>query len=1527
MSKRIVSGIMLILLLVGMLTLAFNIQPVKAESETWTVDDDGPAAFSRIRDAITVADSAYASRASIKHWSTPTIKSFFENGLDTRLMDVFQLPFEAGGKWDFGNEVEWGDFAYVDADSVELVIGLSDMRPNSYSELANLIMGNGGELVNTVSMDGMIEAAVADIPHVAMSSFILEVEIAGLSRYIEPNVRVEVDFVPNDPDWPKQWGPQKIEANMAWDTTMGDPSVLVAVIDTGIDWDHPDLAANYVALGYDWVNNDPDPMDDHGHGTHCAGVIAAVLNNGIGIAGLAQVRIMAEKGLDSRGSGRSDELANAIVHAVDQEADILSVSWGSYAKSTVLHEAMKYAYDHGVLVIGAAGNDAISVKHYPAAYDEVVAVTATDESDNPAEFTNFGDWVEVAAPGVHIYSTVWDDSYAYMSGTSMSAPHVSGVAALIWSQFPSMTRDQVRAQLRYTSDDLGDPCFDVYYGYGRVNARKAVEQAPSDHDVLVLSLKIPSYVRLGYPAVINATILNMGTSDESDITVQLLVNGSVVDSKAVGLLVSGASTSVSYSWMPVIGGVYNITSYVVPVIGETIVNNNALFTQISVRIPQVIRVPDHYSTIQDAVSAAFEGDTIYVASGTYYENVRIDKEGLTLVGEDIGNTIIDGKGMYDVIFVSADNVQISRFTIRNSGKSPVFFPPLSGILLYSSKGHTINDTVILNNLMGIGIFYSSDITLRNNNMTRNTYNFGVDGDGLGDFVHDINASNTVDGKPLYYWVNEHDKQVPSDAGYVAVVNSTNIVVKDLNLRKNFEGVLFASTINSFIENVNASNNYIDINLVYSCSSTVVANTATNSQVGIQLQDSKGNNISRNTIAYDSKGLSLCYSPNNTISYNNVSNNVFGLFVERSDNNTINHNRVFNNTDGVYLRKSGYNALRDNNMTSNKYNFGVTGDHLSHFIQDVDTSNTVNGKPVYYWVNQEDKEIPADAGYVAVINSTSIAVRGLNLSNNVHGVLFAYTSKSLIENVNASNNTYGIYLYGSSNNTIVGNRVTSKSKRGIQLVSSNDNTISNNMITNNYIGIGLWLSAENNAISNNAISNGTVGGVGLYLDHSSSNTIGNNTVTNNDYGIELYRSGDNTLRNNNMTDNSYNFGVYGGSLSNFIQDIDASNMVDGKPIYYWVNQHDKSISGDAGYIGVINSTNIIVKELTLTKNGQGVLFAYTANSTIKNMSTTNNTYGVMLQNSDENSIIANNVRNNFDGIYLRSSDSNTIQSNTATNNFDGIYLRSSDSNTIQSNTATNNFDGIYLLGSRNNVVSNNTSLKNDFGISLQYGSDDNIIRGNKASGGAVGIYLTESRGNIISENTASDNIVFFGFGICLEWSSNNNTIIGNTITDNNYGIMLSYWAYFYGLPEQNNYSTICHNNFIENMKQALSLNSINTWDDGYPSGGNYWSDYMGVDLYYGPYQNLTGSDGIGDEPYVIDADNRDRYPLMGRWPPLMGDLNFDWKVDMMDIRIAAKAFASYPGHPRWSSIADVNKDNKVDMRDIRAISRNFGKIWP
>ena len=472
---------------------------------------------------------------------------------------------------------------HFDEKASEFIIGLS-ADPMAYANVATAVCRLGGSEVDTVAENQHVMAIITNLSVTCVSILRREFCPSGLIRYIEPNAEFKAQFIPNDPDWQLQWSPRKIEADYAWNTTRGNNSVLVAVVDTGIDYTHPDLASNYVPLGYDWVHDDDEPMDDNGHGTHCAGIIAAVLNNTVGIAGLAQISVMAEKVLDADGTGSEDSVAAGIIHAVEKGAEIISMSIGTYTPSSLLDDAISYAYAHGVLLVAAAGNDDSSSKLFPAGCDEVIAVAATDESDSKAGFSNWGRWIEVSAPGVNVFSTI-PGGYASHSGTSMACPHVSGVAALIWSQFPNATRDWVRAQLMVTADDLGEAGFDKYYGYGRINARKAVEQNPSIHDVMIFGCKDLGHFQPNVPAYFDVSVLDFGTSDEANVTLQFFENDTMLSSATIDHLTTGTSANVNFCWTPSSEGTYNITFHVVPVWGETSEANNVMTRIVSSKTP------------------------------------------------------------------------------------------------------------------------------------------------------------------------------------------------------------------------------------------------------------------------------------------------------------------------------------------------------------------------------------------------------------------------------------------------------------------------------------------------------------------------------------------------------------------------------------------------------------------------------------------------------------------------------------------------------------------------------------------------------------------------------------------------------------------------------------------------------------------------------------------------------------------------------------------------------------------------------
>lgn len=303
----------------------------------------------------------------------------------------------------------------------------------------------------------------------------------GFVTNTKPDSAANASGVPSDPYFSKQWAMSKDEVLKAWGITHGKSSTRIAILDSGIDKDHQDLAKKIVARKNFSSSRTFD--DRYGHGTHVAGTAAAATNNGIGVAGVGyDCSLMNVKVLNDRGAGYSSWIAKGIIWAADNGAKVINISLGQTEPSSVLEDAVNYAWNKGVVLVAAAGNDGLSTKHYPAAYANCIAVTATDSTDNKAVYSTYGDWVDLAAPGVEILSTLPNHrhaissyhNYGYLTGTSMAAPFVAGLAGLMWSTDYGVSNATVRSRIEEAADRTTNGNIYSNYGVPCVNYYKSV---------------------------------------------------------------------------------------------------------------------------------------------------------------------------------------------------------------------------------------------------------------------------------------------------------------------------------------------------------------------------------------------------------------------------------------------------------------------------------------------------------------------------------------------------------------------------------------------------------------------------------------------------------------------------------------------------------------------------------------------------------------------------------------------------------------------------------------------------------------------------------------------------------------------------------------------------------------------------------------------------------------------------------------------------------------------------------------------
>lgn len=300
-------------------------------------------------------------------------------------------------------------------------------------------------------------------------------------KYVESNSTHRALYAPNDPQYDDQYADEMVNAPTAWDETLGDSSVTIAVVDQGVAYDHSDLQDNVASNpGQDFVDGDSDPAPDvssENHGTHVAGIAAAGVDNSTGVTGIGNSTIISARALDENGQGSISDIADGIQWAADQGADVINLSLGGGGSSSTMDNALSYAVNNGSLVVAAAGNDGSRGVLYPAANDNCLAVSALNSDGSLAQYSNYGPEIELAAPGTNVLSTVPGDGYETLSGTSMATPVVAGTAGLTLAQW-DLTNNELRTHLQNTAVDIG--LSEEQQGSGRVDAGNVVTTEPGN---------------------------------------------------------------------------------------------------------------------------------------------------------------------------------------------------------------------------------------------------------------------------------------------------------------------------------------------------------------------------------------------------------------------------------------------------------------------------------------------------------------------------------------------------------------------------------------------------------------------------------------------------------------------------------------------------------------------------------------------------------------------------------------------------------------------------------------------------------------------------------------------------------------------------------------------------------------------------------------------------------------------------------------------------------------------------------------
>ncbi len=870
-------------------------------------------------------------------------------------------------------------------------------------ELANLVDGKTSRIYPSLEMAKILLRGDTDV----IQAVGLLSNIEGV-KHAEPNYQVRTMNVPNDPGYSSLWAMPVIQAHDAWNISTGSEEVVVAVIDTGIDYTHPDLSGNMWTSsegyhGYNAMNDSFYPMDDYGHGTHVAGTIGAVGDNELGVVGVNwNVSLMAVKFLGQDGFGTIADAIAGLEYVLERKLEgenivATSNSWGGGGHSELLYDAIEQHRDAGILFVAAAGNYGSNNDlwpMYPANFDltNIISVAATDSTDDLAGFSNYGARsVHVAAPGVNINSTTPDGTYTYNSGTSMAVPHVSGLVALLASHNSSHDYIGLKNTVLSSVDQL-DPLYDMLMTNGRINAYNALNTTPDPDDIRF-------WVHRPYTVC---------------------------------------------QWMKETGIMISLTDGVNPILGANV-----------------------------SVEFSNDEDTVFLLDdGSGYDQVEND-------------------GYYSTHWLPRKMGEITLTITAQAGdweetrEVSVIVEGDSSIALWKS-----HDNTLYNNTLS-GRYYGIYLSSSNNNSLR-------DNEAEGEFscieMHDSD-NNAVTGNTLWNSWNG-----------VSLEESDGNLILGNEVYNNDYGIFLYRSRDNMIDNNSVSNCWYGILLDGSDENSVYRNSLWDNIFGSLLYESSYTTIVNNTFDLNLlDGIYILFSSDhNIIDSNTISYNGYGIWMESSVENILRNNEISSNFDGILMFDCKRNTLVDNSMEYN--GIVLIGFLLENWnTHDIDTSNTVNDRPVYYWKDMTGGTVHSGAGQIILANCTDVTVSEQDMYDGSIGIIMGFSDGNYIHDNLVYDNTVGIYLLESSGNTLRNNTASSNEWTGIFMGLAHDNTLHNNTASSNVEG-------------------------GITLNMVSKSNITMNTLRDNYQGVYLYMSEDINFYHNNFINNQQQVYSYDDSSS-------------------------------------------------------------------------------------------------------------------------------------------------------------------------------------------------------------------------------------------------------------------------------------------------------------------------------------------------------------------------------------------------------------